>query len=164
MKKFTKIYLDLDGVMCNFEKRYKEMFGVAPADVRSFKEFSPNWTKFVEEQQFETLDWYPGAQELLNFIRQTGLDVEILSSSGGKKYHDQVTAQKMKWLKDHGIDYTPNIVPGRRLKAEYAKPDTILIDDTPDVIESFDQAGGVGILHKDAEKTIEKLKQLLEIV
>jgi hypothetical protein len=55
-------------------------------------------------------------------------------------------------------------VPGRRKKAEYAKPDTILIDDTPDVIESFVEAGGVGILHKDAVKTIEKLKQLLEIV
>jgi PAS domain-containing protein len=163
MKKFTKIYLDLDGVVCNFEKRYEEMFGVTPSDSRSLKEFSPNWTKFIEDQQFETLDWYPGGQELLSFIRQIDLDVEILSSSGGKKYHNQVTEQKMKWLQDHGIDYKANIVPGRRKKAEYAKPDTILIDDTPDVIESFDAAGGVGILHKDAVKTIEKLKQLLEI-
>ena len=163
MKKFTKIYLDLDGVICNFEKRYEEMFGVKPADARDFKEFSPNWTKFIENQQFESLDWYPGGQMLLGFIRQTNLEVEILSSSGGKKYHDQVTAQKKKWLQDHGIHYTANIVPGRRKKAEYAKPDTILIDDTPDVIESFVEAGGAGILHKDAVKTIEKLKQMLEI-
>jgi hypothetical protein len=163
MKKFTKIYLDMDGVITNFESKYKEMFGVVPADARDFKEFSPNWTKFIEEQKFEELDWFPGGMELISFLRSTQVPVEILSSSGGKKYHTEVESQKSVWLGSHGIEFKANIVPGRRKKAEYAKPDTILIDDTPDVIESFNAAGGVGILHKNAEETIEKLKQLLEI-
>jgi hypothetical protein len=163
MKKFTKIYLDMDGVLTNFEKRYKEMFGVIPADARTFKEFSPNWTKFISEEQFEQLEWFPGGKELLKFVKDTGLEVEILSSSGGEKFHVEVTSQKLRWLYKNGIDYLPNIVAGRRLKAAFATPDSILIDDTPDVIESFNAAGGVGILHKDVKETVEKLKQLLDM-
>jgi hypothetical protein len=67
----------------------------------------------------------------------------------------------MKWLRDHGIEYKANIVPGRKHKKEYATSETILIDDTPDVIEGFTEAGGHGILHKDVEETKVKLKELL---
>jgi spore maturation protein CgeB len=42
-----------------------------------------------------------------------------------------------------------NVVAGRRNKAKYAQPDYVMIDDTPDVIESFVKAGGSGILYKD---------------
>jgi hypothetical protein len=44
------------------------------------------------------------------------------------------------------------------LKAEYAKSTTILVDDTPDVIDSFGAAGGIAILHKDVNDTIRQLK------
>jgi hypothetical protein len=163
MKKYTKIYLDMDGVLCNFEKRYKDMFGTIPADARTFKEFSPNWQKFILNGQFETLEWFPGGKELLKFVEQTGLKVEMLTSSGGEKYHIEVTTQKLKWLYKNGIDHLANVVAGRKHKAAFATPNSILIDDTPDVIESFTAAGGVGILHKDVKETVEKLKQLLEI-
>ena len=49
----------------------------------------------------------------------------------------------------------------RREKSKYAGKGIILIDDTPDVIEGFDAAGGIGILHKDVGRTLELLKVLL---
>ena len=52
-------------------------------------------------------------------------------------------------------------MPGRSLKKDYASPDTILIDDTEDVINSFNRAGGIGILHKDIGETLTQLKTLL---
>lgn len=152
----------MDGVLCDFEQRYFELFNETPGSTRDRKNFTPNWKTFVKGENFSTLQWYPGGKELLSFIRKYPIDVEILSSSGGEKYHGEVTVQKIKWLRDNGIEYKANIVPGRKHKKDYVTPETILIDDTPDVIEGFNKAGGHGILHKDVEKTKEMLKKLLE--
>lgn len=157
-----KIYLDMDGVLCNFEKKYIELFGKEPAAAdRNRKEWSTNWDKFCQEGQFEKLDWFPGAHILLDYVKRTNKTVEILSSSGGKKYHDIVEASKKKWLKEHNILYKANIVPGRSYKTAYATPETILIDDTADIIDAFNKADGHGILHKDVGDTIKIMEKLL---
>jgi hypothetical protein len=112
---------------------------------------------------FESLEWFPGGKELLDFIQnETDWEVEILSSSGGEKFHSEVAAQKVMWLCDKGIPYKANIVPGRKHKTAYATPETILIDDTEDIIVNFNAAGGVGILHKDINVTLAKLRTLLD--
>lgn len=160
------LYLDMDGVIANFEKRYEELFHQTPAEGRDQKEFGRNWPIFVEGDNFANLEKWPGADELLEFvehIRQNyGVNVEILSSSGGQRYHNEVSDQKTRWLAKHGITYKTNFVPGRVHKSKYATPETVLIDDTPDVIENFNAAGGIGILHTDLGKTFEQLKSLLK--
>lgn len=157
-----KIYLDMDGVLCDFEKKYFTLFNETPSETRDKKTFNPNWKEFVKGENFSKLDWYPGGKELLEFIKQFPIDVEILSSSGGERFHAEVRTQKINWLRTHGIKYRANIVSGRKHKKDYATPETILIDDTEDVVNSFNEAGGHGILHKDIKKTKEKLKKLLK--
>lgn len=152
------IYLDMDGVLCDFDSRWKEAFGETPSETRANKNFSPNWDTFVQTEQFATLSPFPGWINLLSAVSSYDVNLEILSSSGGQKYHAEVTAQKKKWLKDHGINIPVNTVPGRRLKSNYATANTLLIDDTPDVIMGFHEAGGYGILHDSAERTIKMLK------
>jgi len=157
-----KIYLDMDGVLCDFEKKFTEYYGFLSLAKRDRKEWSKDWEDFIlRKKGFEKLDWFPGGQELLNVVRDSKLQVEILSSAGGKKFHGEVTAQKIKWLRKHGINYKANIVTGRKEKAEYATPETVLIDDTEEVIRYFTQADGVGILHKDIKQTLKKLKELI---
>lgn len=151
----------MDGVLCFFEKRWQELYNESPASSRNRKEFSNNWIDFCTSKQFESLDWFPGGQQLLKFIREQDIEVEMLTSSGGEKFHDLVAEQKKVWLKKQGIAYKPNVVPGRKHKTDYATPNSILIDDTEDIIVAFNKAGGIGILHKDAGETIEKLKVLL---
>lgn len=156
----------MDGVLSDFEDRYFTLFDKERKDVRSAKETNPNWTKFVRTEQFKTLDFTPGAIEFLKFIREVnalGVEVEILSSSGGKKHHEDVASQKVYWLCKKNIPYFANIVSGRKLKSNYATPETILVDDTEDVIDAFNQAGGHGILHRNVGDTIKQIKSLLNI-
>ena len=160
--KVTKLYLDMDGVLCNFEKRFTELYGKDALGARDRKNFTTNWPNFIMDGNFESLEWFPGGKELLDFIQnKTDWEVEILSSSGGEKFHSEVAAQKVVWLCNKGIPYKANIVPGRKHKTAYATPETILIDDTEDIIVNFNAAGGLGILHKDINETLAKLRTLL---
>lgn len=152
-----KIYVDMDGVLANFEKRYIELFRESPGESRGVKEFSSNWTVFIEGKNFETLDWWPGGPELITYLgKNVPLeDVEILTSSGGNKFHDSVVIQKHKWIETFNLpEWKVNVVAGRKKKAEFATPDSILIDDTEDVIHAFREAGGIGIHHKDIDNTL----------
>ena len=153
------VYLDMDGVLANFEKRWLELFGSPPSEARATKRFDQRWYDFIESAQFSTLELFPGANELVAYLRQNpNITVEILSSSGGEKTHSQVEPQKIAWLKAHGFDFKPNIVPGKSKKKFYANPNTILIDDTESVILDFVENNGNAILHTDAQLTIQSLK------
>ena len=153
----------MDGVLCDFEKRFTELYGKDALGARDRKNFTTNWPNFIMDGNFESLEWFPGGKELLDFIQnETDWEVEILSSSGGERFHSEVAAQKVVWLCNNGIPYKANIVPGRKHKTAYATPETILIDDTEDIIVNFNAAGGVGILHKDINETLAKLRTLLD--
>jgi hypothetical protein len=58
-----KIYLDMDGVLCNFERRYLELYDELPGSMRDRKDFNVNWDHFVQSEQFKTLDWWPGGRD-----------------------------------------------------------------------------------------------------
>jgi hypothetical protein len=163
MNEVKILYLDMDGVICNFERRWIELFGETAKESRDRKDFSSNWDIFVQMKNFETLDAFPGSYELLSFVFELRgkIDIEILSSSGGQKYHNEVSAQKQVYLKKRNIAFPTNFVPGRKLKRNFATPNSVLIDDTPDVIDGFNAAGGIGILHKDVSETLNRLKELV---
>ena len=152
----------MDGVLCDFERKFEELYGEEALKNRDRKLWTEDWPDFIQTNQFEELAKFPGADDLLLFIRKhPEIEVEILTSSGGQQYHDQVKEQKIVWLKKNSIAYKPNVVPGRKHKKEFAQPDTVLIDDTEDVIQNFNRAGGIGILHRDAKETIKTLETLL---
>lgn len=159
----------MDGVLADFESRYEQKFGEFPGNVdRRRQHFWDNWNKWVDDKEFETLPILPGAQQLIDFVNELvinqGWKAEILSSSSGGYSHEMVKKQKKEWLKKHNINYKANIVPGRSHKAKFAKSNTILIDDNKDIISSFIEAGGVGIMHdyKNADDTIELVEKIAQ--
>ena len=159
--RIDKIYVDMDGVIADFYKRYHEMFRVSPDDARYKAQFSGNFPRFIETEQFATLDLMPDARELINFLDTLEIPKEILSSTARPENDDAIRPQKCRWLATHNISYRANFVPGKQHKYKYATPNSIIIDDTRSVIEDWAKAGGIGILHKNTKETIEILKSYL---
>ena len=160
--KISKIYVDMDGVLCNFEKRYTEMFGVIKEDARR-KVFRPNFDRFIATNQFATLDIMPDFHLLvqyLNLLHDT--PKQILSSTAYEKTYETISRQKREWLGDHSVWWPdPIFVPGKRHKYKFAQPDTVIIDDTYSVIEDWRNAGGIGIWHKDWATTLAILRMYI---
>ena len=148
------IYLDMDGVIADFSKRYKELYHMEPRQAEKKKEFNKFFDEFIETKQFESLDLMPESEKGLEFLRKASVPTQILSSTASEARYDAISKQKMIWLQKHGITFTPNSVPGKRHKYKWAKPDTIIIDDTESVIDDWRKAGGIGILHKDWPTTL----------
>jgi hypothetical protein len=159
--KIETLYIDMDGVIADFSKRYKEKFRVTPEETRSNKQFGGFFKKFIDDGEFSTLDLMPDAEELLQFLHELNVPKEILSSTARPENHGMIAPQKQMWLNKHNIHYKANFVPGKSLKYKYATPNSIIIDDTKSVIDDWNKAGGIGILHTDAVSTIAILKMYL---
>jgi len=155
--KLSVIYLDLDGVIANFEKRYAELFGEVPERERR-KDFRGNFGKFIDDNNFATLELMPNAMDLVNYLRMAPVPTHILSSTASPETHEAVKKQKLIWLQTHGITFNPILVPGKKHKQEYAKSDALIIDDTQSVIDDFRIKGGHAIWHKDVPTTLAMLK------
>jgi hypothetical protein len=156
-----KIYVDMDGVIADFNKAYKARFKLYPEETRNRKEFYGLFESFIGEDCFAKLDLMDDARVLIDFLDTLSTPKEILSSTAREEFHAMIAPQKARWLNTHNIHYKANFVPGKSLKYKYATPNSIIIDDTKSVIDDWNKAGGIGILHRDAVSTIAILKMYL---
>jgi hypothetical protein len=161
------VYLDMDGVICNFEEKF------LPLRSPGRKYDKEIFAKAVMEGKiFEDLNWMPNGQKLINHIRSIpGINVEMLTSVGTQRAEQGAEAarQKKHWLSNNGIDFHPNFVRMFSEKKAYANPFTILIDDRPDCALPFTAAGGHGILYEDkhidsALATLDEIVSQLKLV
>jgi hypothetical protein len=160
--KITKIFLDMDGVICDFHKRYTELFGTLPERDDRKKMFHKNFDKFIEVRSFATLDMMPGAIALIRSLEdlyeEYGVPTEILSSTASEKRHEVIKEQKEEWLQKHNVLFKQNFVPGKQLKYKFASPTSLIIDDTVSVIDDWRRAGGQAIWHNNVAATLAMLK------
>lgn len=159
--KIDKIYVDMDGVIANFNEAYKKRFNMFPHETRDRQEFYGLFETFIAEDGFYKLDLMPDARRLLDFLDILNIPKEILSSTARDQFHSVISPQKARWLTTHNIAYKQNFVPGKKHKYKYATPNSIIIDDTLSVIDDWNKAGGIGILHRNAEETINIIKSYI---
>lgn len=161
----VNLFIDLDGVLADF--------------VAGVRRFLPSFTdntsgdgdKKQDRQMWKSIGWHQknggqlwlelplmsDAQVLWDYVKK--YDPQILSAAGNASFGAE--AQKHKWVAKHfGTNVVVNIVEKAVLKAEFAAPGFILIDDKLKAINPWRAAGGTGVLHSSAADTIEQLKVL----
>ena len=155
-----RIYFDMDGVLANFVRGVRELCGL---DMSVGDDIMFEGIRKVDHF-YDKLEPMPGMLALFDSLRKEYPGkVEILSAVP-KPSRNVPTAgdDKREWVRRYlGDDVKVNIVL-RREKPDYAKgKGNILIDDTEGNILSWNEAGGTGILFRDAASAASELERIL---
>lgn len=159
-----KIFVDLDGVLFDFDRKVFEITGKKIVDIPKKEMWQAIYQYNKTTPFFESLPLMEDAPVLLDYLAEWCSDdeVEILTASG----HSPADAgdQKMRACQRHfGGKYKVNVVKKSPEKAAFTEGryGCVLIDDRAKCIDPWVEAGGIGILHESAEKTIEELERIL---
>jgi hypothetical protein len=153
-----KLFLDMDGVICDFDSKFAEILPELP-DHQRFRH------AVLDHKIFTLLKPMPDAKELLDYVACLRLiDIQILTSVGtfDEERGYQAKVQKRAWLDRNNIFYQTNFVRCKPEKANFADSMSILIDDSPGCIDPFVKKGGWGILHVDTKTTIIELENIFK--
>jgi len=157
-----QLFVDLDGVLADFEKGVRRITGKEPSELHPRR----MWPAIAGTKGFyEHLDWMKDGKELWEAVsgfkpviltglpmgkwaepqkrswceRELGADIPVITGMSRQKAELAVS-----WLEEHGLsDKTP-----------------VLIDDRLKLQESWEAAGGIFILHLNTEGSLEKLREL----
>ena len=159
---YTRIYCDMDGVVCDFAKGVEKVIGKSITQW-SYGSKSEKWDPIKKTPRFwHTLPWAPGGRELWNYISK--FKPHILSAYVEETFDPNCIPGKSYWARTNLGVGTPRINLVKRVqKQNYAKvagKPAILIDDYKKNTDQFTQRGGIGILHTSTSNTISELKKL----
>jgi 5'(3')-deoxyribonucleotidase len=163
------VYLDLDGVMTNFDGAVESLVNMPTKEFFAELGMKNAWARLAEvDHLFLHLEPLPNYKTLFSHLLRLhnsgSINLEILTSlplPHGKLA--TAKADKIAWVKSNlDNDIKVNTVIGGSKKAKYVKdPSDILIDDLPRNISAWEAAGGTGILFKNNAETILKLAKII---
>ena len=160
MTNITKIFLDMDGVLANFVQGVEgPKYLNGPFDKQS--DYDQRKIELSNAGLFFDLPPMNDMKTLVDYVKDTGIDWEILSCSGMQN-RDKVAKDKLKWIRKHvDIDVLVTCTLKGKEKAIFARHGHVLVDDKASNITAWQNAGGEGILHMNAKWTIKHLEKLL---
>jgi hypothetical protein len=159
------IYLDMDGVVADFDKRFEDLSGMIPQSYVNKYGLDKFWDLIDEKHKvafWRGIELMPGANKLVNFVSQ--YPYEMLTAPSVKK---QSIIGKSLWVKDKvgtlypsqpKVTYRPAKLK-HTVKPNLTKYD-ILIDDKKSTIDRWNNAGGTAIFYINANQVIDELKNL----
>ena len=159
------IYLDMDGVVADFDKRFQDLSGLLPQSYIDKYGKNAFWDLIDEKHKvsfWRGIEIMPGAKKLVDFVSK--YPYEMLTAPSVKK---QSVIGKSLWVKDKvGTLYPsqPKVTYRKAKEKHLVKPNLtkfdILIDDKPSTIDNWNSAGGTAIFYKNANQVINDLKLL----
>lgn len=154
----NKVYFDLDGVLADFVKGYSDRYG--DITKQSKKEIDSNKPNFAKDKFFLNLPVIKDGISLLRMTEKLGYTPIILTAVGDNDTAEN-QRQKSEWVKMNLGNYEFHGVKKARMKAKYAAPDALLIDDRLQSTKPFESAGGNVLLFKDAKHNVKELIKYL---
>lgn len=153
-----KLFLDLDGVLADFDKSAERILGTDNIYKFEFV-YGPEllWKMLHSDSLFfAKLNMMEDGSVLWNAVKH--LEPTILTalpSTGAEK----VDIQKRDWVRRWLGPNVPVITGRTKDKPKYASPGAILVDDRAVNKAAWEAAGGSYIVHTSAYKTIYELRK-----
>jgi len=150
------LYCDMDGVLCDFERRFEDLTGMSPKSFKDKEGIDEFWRVIDEDgvRFWVGMPWMPDGEKLYNYIKPN-----LYSLLSSPSWDNSSRLGKRLWVKKN-MPGTKLILASRKNKQQYSKENSILIDDLKVTIDEWNAEGGIGILHTSADSTIEQLKAL----
>jgi hypothetical protein len=159
-----KVYLDMDGVLADFDQRFRDLSGMEPKEYEAEYGTEEFWN-FIDEKNkirfWVGIPVMPGAKQLVDAVKN--YDYEILTAPSAKK---QSRLGKRLWIRNHQDIFggAPKINFKKAKEKHLVKPELsqydILVDDRKDTINRWNEAGGTGIFYQNINQVLSDLKKL----
>lgn len=146
------LYLDLDGVLADFDAHVTDLFGRPPSELT----LAEMWGRAARTPGFfETMPKTGDADQLWSYCRP--FNPHILT---GLPRGDWAEAQKRRWVRRYLGAEVPVTTCMSREKCEYASPGDVLVDDTTTYAHLWVARGGIFVPHTSATESIKALREL----
>lgn len=147
-----KIYLDMDGVLVNFNKGYYDLTGIDITNnyLKGNKFWNPIHKK--GEKFWYNLEWLDDGKKLYDYLEK--YKPELLSAPS-KNISSSIG--KQKWVDFNLPGVKLNLCPSN-LKYKYSDFNHVLIDDRKDIIDKWNEYGGIGILYTSFNECLKELQ------
>ncbi|HYH18190.1 MAG TPA: hypothetical protein VD995_06195 [Azospirillum sp.] len=146
-----KLFLDLDGVLADFDRGVRAVTGKRPEDLP----MKVMWRELSRHPDFfGTLEFMHDAQELWAFCAPH--EPTILT---GLPLGSWAPEQKRRWVAHMLGPHVRVITCMARDKHRHASPGAVLVDDREKARAPWVAAGGIFILHTSAKNSIAELKK-----
>jgi 5'(3')-deoxyribonucleotidase len=147
-----QLYLDCDGVLADFDHGAQAALGLPPRAFEARHGRARFWARLADAPDFfANLPLMAGAQQLFDAVRH--LDPIILT---GTPRGDWAAPQKLRWAERH--------FPGTRIitclaveKRRHCLEGDVLVDDTLKHRHLWEEAGGIFVVHRTVEDSLEQL-------
>ena len=150
-----KLFLDCDGVLADFDAGAKKLLGMMPRAFEARHGKGAFWSKLARADNFYgTLPLMPDAQDLFDAVAH--LRPTILT---GLPLGTWAAPQKVAWAERH-FPGTPIITCMARDKVRYMEKGDVLVDDREQHRSKWEDAGGIFVTHKNAERSLAALRQI----
>lgn len=142
------LFLDLDGVLADFDAGFPAIFGVDHRTLDS----SVMWAMIRDHSNyFGALKPMPGAIEFVESVRH--LNPTILTALP-HSFEEKARREKLGWAEEHipGIPVI-TVVGGLNKPRHMRQKLDVLVDDWKKNTDAWALSGGIAILHESFEKT-----------
>lgn len=155
-----QLFVDLDGVLAEFDGYYSEQFGVTID--RNIVDPPNFWDNIRAHGQFyRNLPVKDGALELWEGAKQ--LHPKPIILTGCPTSVPGVAEQKREWVNEH-IDWRATLICCQsKHKRLYGKPGDILIDDWEKYKHLWEEMGGIFVLHTSVAWSLEQAAKHLGV-
>lgn len=163
-----KIFLDMDGVIADFDTEFNNRHGMSPHQARIDTDAS-FWVKFNENPTdfYLNMPHYDNTFRLIKSVEslamEHGYKVEILTAIPRMTTYATAIEEKKQWLIDRDLGHIPfNIGPHSADKHKHYRDGAILIDDNIYNIRQWKAKGGFGILFNNGVDSLRDMLDYLE--